>query len=148
MKTCFKCHTEKPITEFYKHPRMGDGHLGKCKTCTKKDVQERYDSPSGRTKIFAYEKARFKTPHRKEKLKSYVKKRRANNPVKCKAWAAVARALKNGNLIRLPCRICGDPKSQGHHHDYSKPLDVDWLCFKHHREIGHGQKVYQPTETT
>jgi len=37
MKVCFKCEIEKPLTEYYVHKRMADGHLGKCKTCTKKD---------------------------------------------------------------------------------------------------------------
>lgn len=46
----------------------------------------------------------------------------------------VRRAIAAGKLVRLPCEVCGIEPAEGHHDDYSKPLDVRWLCKLHHRE--------------
>lgn len=48
---------------------------------------------------------------------------------------AVNKAVKSGRLIKTPCVDCGSTKRiEGHHPDYSKPLDVIWLCWKCHIE--------------
>lgn len=47
-------------------------------------------------------------------------------------WEQVHKALVVGTLIREACRDCGAEKVQAHHPDYSKPLDVIWLCRRCH----------------
>ena len=49
------------------------------------------------------------------------------------AHQVVFRAVCRGVLKRGLCEVCGSPKVQAHHDDYSKPLEVRWLCVRHHR---------------
>jgi hypothetical protein len=60
--------------------------------------------------------------------------RSAEMPVEAKQLARrkARAAVRAGKLTRQPCERCGDPKADAHHEDYSKPLDVRWLCRKHH----------------
>lgn len=51
------------------------------------------------------------------------------------ARLAVRRAVEAGTLVKNPCQVCGAAKVQGHHSDYTKPLDVMWLCQTHHRQL-------------
>ena len=45
----------------------------------------------------------------------------------------VRKAIRSGELIKQPCEICGTlDKIHAHHEDYSNPLDVRWLCSRHH----------------
>jgi len=48
----------------------------------------------------------------------------------CRSYANVA--FKRGKLIKQPCVKCGDENSEMHHEDYTKPLEVIWLCRKDH----------------
>lgn len=50
------------------------------------------------------------------------------------AHKAVQDAVARGKMLRMPCQVCGDKRSHAHHEDYSKRLEVEWLCQKHHAE--------------
>ena len=54
------------------------------------------------------------------------------NPDKFRAQKKLQRAVVSGRIIRGCCEVCGADGAEGHHDDYSKPLDVRWLCRKHH----------------
>lgn len=46
------------------------------------------------------------------------------------------RYIKQGILIKETCKICGTNENvEAHHEDYTKPLDIIWLCRNHHREL-------------
>ena len=142
LKTCFKCNTEKPLTEFYKHSEMADGHLNKCKKCTKIDTRR---NRADRSEYYRdYDQHRAMQPDRVAARYQYSQTEagkaaairakqvfKARHPQKRKAHIAVGNALASGKLKRQPCIVCGK-KAQGHHEDYNKPLDVTWLCTFHH----------------
>ena len=58
-------------------------------------------------------------------------------PDKAKAHNLVHYAVKSGTLIRAShCSKCGQPTfTEGHHEDYSKPLEVQWLCKSCHNGL-------------
>lgn len=141
MKKCFKCGVEKQLSEFYKHSKMADGRVNKCKECNKKDVQDNY---ADKREYYAkYEKERAQKPERKEKAIEYQRKRRKLNPLQYKARTIFGHALNAGKVKREPCVVCGTIENiEGHHTDYTKPLEVEWLCRKHHL-LEHGKTAYK-----
>ena len=137
-KKCFKCNKIKDINDFYLHKMMADGHLNKCKLCIKEYHAQRNKDPEIRRKMIEYESKRFNTPERKRKVLLYVQKRRASRPGRYKCELEVKKALRDGRLVKEPCKVCSILKVEGHHPDYRSPLKVIWLCRKHHLEI-HGK---------
>lgn len=142
MKACRRCGQLFLLSEFYAHPRMKDGHLNICKECTCARVK--VYRKRNLEKVRGYDRKRGRSDARLSKAREYARrvgnhKHKAEwivrNPEKRKAHLIVGGALKSGKLIRQTCLVCGDEKTEAHHDDYSKPLEVKWLCRKHHAEI-------------
>ncbi len=131
-KNCFKCMTVKPLEEFYRHSAMADGHLNKCKTCTKKDVEKHRED--NLEKIREYDRQRGKRPERIAASAEISRAWRLEDKRRTAAHNAVSRALKSGKLKRLPCERCRSEKSVAHHDDYDFKLQVMWLCQPCHKQ--------------
>lgn len=142
-KICRECGIDQPIENFYVHNRMGDGHLNKCKACVKSRVKVHYQDNI--ESIREYDRKRASLPHRvkarydysktekgRESRKKTLNKAKELYPTKAFARYTTSNAIRDGKLIRQPCIICGG-KAEAHHPDYSKPLEVIWLCNFHHR---------------
>ena len=71
-----------------------------------------------------------------EKLRQKRARYQQKYPEKARAKRVVREALRSGKLVKGPCTVCGTTANiHGHHADYSRPLDVTWLCGRHHREV-------------
>ena len=142
MRQCRTCGKSKPLMDFYSQT---NGSLQRdCKECWKAYV--RANRLARVDQYAAYERGRANLPHRIEAREAYAQtpegkaaqsraRRRfiERHPAKRAAHVAVGNALRDGKLTRQPCETCGD-RAQAHHDDYSKPLDVRWLCTTHHAE--------------
>lgn len=136
MKTCAKCREQKPLSEYYRHPKTADGHLHKCKGCHKKAMHDRRHG-DGRSKVLAYDALRSKTDARMAKNRSTSRQWRDNHPLERAAQAALAYAIRVGAVVKWPaCAVpeCNSCRPVAHHPDYSRPLDVVWLCQAHHKQ--------------
>lgn len=129
-KVCFKCGECKPLHDFYRHPQMADGRLGKCKECTKADVKARSRSNPA---VQKYDRKRAKLPHRRRAMQATVIRWRKKYPERYMAHTKLNNAVRDGKIKKGKCKVCGSRKTHGHHSDYSKPLEVTWLCAKHHQ---------------
>lgn len=134
-----------PMLAFYKNRGMGDGHVNKCKECTKKDMLayrlariEHYRQ---------YDRQRASHPHRIAARKAYQLTEAGRNKASAakKSWiernpkarwatGKLNQAISRGKMEKEPCFICGAP-AEGHHASYDLPLHVTWLCDEHHKQV-------------
>jgi ribosomal protein L44E len=138
MKHCKGCDTAKPVTDFNKNRSSKDGLQYRCRQCqlaANRQWCERH--PEVR-------RAALRRQYRREKAKPGSRRPSKSGPAKAKkAQLAVWNATLTGRLIRPDnCSACGSSEwpIQAHHEDYSRPLDVQWLCTRCHGRLHAAKK--------
>ncbi len=114
-KKCYRCGNVKPFSEYHKNPAGRYGLHDWCAECKRIQAAEYYQ--------------RYKP-----KIKARIDNWRETNKEKRLAHRIIDGAIAKGS-INPPerCTVCNKKrKLDAHHEDYSKPLDVIWLCRKHH----------------
>jgi len=118
MRKCTKCKKLLTILNFYKETN------GRWKSWCKRCCNDYINN------------WRKKNPERfKHNNKVKQQRYRDKNPLKTHARNAIKKALREGQLHKTPCEICYKRKVEAHHSNYLEPLQVRWLCMKHHKEL-------------
>ncbi len=136
-RICKRCKKILPIEQFIKAKDKPFGRGYRCVDCNRLNYRarrERNKETHRRKDRAYYEKHREEIL---EKRRLYLKE----NKVKVAARQKVKNAVFNGTLVRPKfCSKCNvDCWPDAHHEDYSKPLEVEWLCRKCH-QIKHNGK--------
>lgn len=131
LKRCKRCNKLKSKDNFYKYKKATDGLNYYCKDCIKERVYEN-------RKIRPEHYRNYQKEHvnkNKEKYRDAVKRYYKQNKYKVICWVEFRKGVRRGLITRKPCEICGKEKVEAHHDDYNKPLEVRWLCVKHHNKV-------------
>lgn len=132
MKRCYRCGIEKPLDHFNKDRTARDGRQGKCRPCG--IILRRARHAANIEQERAHGRAYY-AAHRKQECSralAYIAAHRDTAIAKRRVRSAIA----SGTLIRKPCEVCGSVDDiEGHHEDYSNPLEVTWLCGSHHKRL-------------
>ncbi len=141
-KICTECGQEKPISEFNKNKGSKDGHQSRCRSCFSKYNKARYHADPSR---FISDVRKYREEN-KENLFETRMRMCEKNPNHKNANMALDLALKLGYVEKPDhCLGCGCPAEESrvtaHHHDYSKPLEVVWVCSSCHRFLDANRRV-------
>jgi len=141
MKVCSSCKVEKSESDFQIRRESKDGLTFACKACLKIRDKNR-DNDSRRQKRREYQKTEAGKQAHKRAMDAYHKR----YPMKYASHVITGNAIRDGKLIQASeCSVCkSTEKIEGHHDDYTKPLEVRWLCESCHKEWHrHNKPIYE-----
>ena len=146
MKICRKCKIELPSDSFHKSKSNKDKLQSYCKSCSLERSNQYKKSEKGMKYYQDKEYLKRQLVHKRKYKKSEKGKLSAkvyyeNNKIKCNARSKLGRSVVSGYLNKPSiCDNCGiDSKLEAHHDDYSKPLDVLWVCKECHIKLHRGE---------
>jgi hypothetical protein len=129
-RPCRKCKELRGFAEFALDKRTKDGLSGFCRKCANRAATNWAKNNKSRVRqIRAEWRRRNPDAVRQETIQT-----RTKNPEGYRARYITNYAKRAGRIEQKPCQVCGEVNSQAHHPDYSKPLDVIWLCPEHHAQ--------------
>ena len=129
---CVKCDESKQKSDYHRCSRDKRGYQQPCAKCRNIIKKEYKKTPKG-IEVNRKSGRRWRKNH-KTKWNAYKREHYRNNPHMKKAYKTLHAAQEKDLITPNPCEICGSVDVHGHHEDYSKPLEVNWLCALHHRE--------------
>lgn len=145
-KCCPHCGVTKPISEFGRNRSKRDGLQSLCDTCKHASqakyyhrhqvviaAKHRHYVVAHRDYYSSWARAHYAQPDNRAKLLLRAALYRKQYPERARARRSVRTAIRKGALLRQPCAMCGRLDAEAHHDDYSKPLEVRWLCAPRHR---------------
>lgn len=151
-KYCPSCKQDKSRKDFSLSNRRADGLRAYCKDCEREKQLEYNKRTNYQSEYYSknhdirLEKSKQWAKNNREKVNKYVREyyKRPDVWIKWRARLYVKQAVKRGKLIKpahCEAKDCNVTKIQAHHPDHKKPLDVIWLCHKHHLFITNQEKV-------
>ena len=142
MKYCAGCNADRDDSLFGRDASKEDGMTHKCRACNAAYQKARRVAAAASMPVSWKKKTANMAEYMKEWKKAnpgYVTQKKkewyAKNRDRLRVREAVKYALKSGKLVKTACHVCGKDNVEGHHPDYSRPLDVVWLCREHHLQI-------------
>ena len=131
---CPGCHGWKSSDGYYKDKRTPNGLKSQCKDChIEGNMRTRNPENARRINREHMRRAR-KTDSKKFRSRERAAGRKRKHTKKTEARYQLNLAVKRGDIIRpKKCSVCNKEKRiTAHHPDYSKPLNVIWLCYECH----------------
>ena len=138
MQICNKCKIDKPLEDFSINKQNRNGRKYRCRECLREDY-------------ISENKIEYFREYRKNNKTKILDINKRQDRTKARSRWKLATNIRNGSIVRpKKCPVCGSDKDiQGHHEDYLKPLEVDWICRSchKHKHFVENQKSEQITKT-